>query len=243
MFRTLAWLRLALGIAFLAAAGPAHAALLVVEDGGSFASIQAALDAAQPGDTIQVREAGGPWREKLVFPRSGTATGGFISLEAYPGERPVLDGTDVAGANMILIEDRSYIRVAGFELRNNLGVNDGSAVRIIGADEVSCGDLIVNPGEECDDGNTVDGDGCDSNCTFSGCGNGILTGAEQCDDGNLDDTDCCRANCLLAADGASCDDGRGCTQIDHCTADTCSPIPSATAPTDLPRFFWWRPAA
>jgi cysteine-rich repeat protein len=30
-----------------------------------------------------------------------------------------------------------------------------------------CGNSIVDPGEECDDGNTVDGDGCDGDCTFS----------------------------------------------------------------------------
>jgi len=27
-----------------------------------------------------------------------------------------------------------------------------------------CGDGILDPGEECDDGNNVNGDGCDENC-------------------------------------------------------------------------------
>jgi len=31
---------------------------------------------------------------------------------------------------------------------------------------VTCGDKIVSPGEECDDGNTVDGDGCSAICKF-----------------------------------------------------------------------------
>jgi cysteine-rich repeat protein len=31
----------------------------------------------------------------------------------------------------------------------------------------SCGDGIVEPGEECDDGNAVNGDGCDNTCKFS----------------------------------------------------------------------------
>ncbi len=30
-----------------------------------------------------------------------------------------------------------------------------------------CGDGILNPGEECDDGNTVEGDGCSAVCTFT----------------------------------------------------------------------------
>lgn len=42
--------------------------------------------------------------------------------------------------------------------------------------------------EECDDGNTVDGDGCSSTClTESGaerCGDGVTSGDEECDDGD-----------------------------------------------------------
>ena len=38
-----------------------------------------------------------------------------------------------------------------------------------------CGDGILDPGEECDDGNTNDGDGCSSDCQSSEvCGNGVL---------------------------------------------------------------------
>src|SRR5262249_7531807 len=40
-----------------------------------------------------------------------------------------------------------------------------------------CGDGVAcgNGSEACDDGNRVDGDGCDSNCTLTACGNGIIT--------------------------------------------------------------------
>jgi cysteine-rich repeat protein len=125
--------RLAL-IVLLSCCSSAHAATLIVaESGGDYTAIQAALDAADAGDTVQVREKATPWLEKLVFPRSGNATGGFITLEAFPGESPVLDGTGVPGANMILIESRSWIRVRGLEIRNDLGVHDGSGIRILGA--------------------------------------------------------------------------------------------------------------
>src|SRR5262245_23182573 len=30
-----------------------------------------------------------------------------------------------------------------------------------------CGDTNITPNEDCDDGNVIDGDGCDSDCTFS----------------------------------------------------------------------------
>src|SRR5207244_323904 len=48
----------------------------------------------------------------------------------------------------------------------------------------ACGDGFVDPNEACDDGNSVDGDGCTRDCTSTGvCGNGIRDEGEQCDDG------------------------------------------------------------
>ncbi|HEY0301049.1 MAG TPA: right-handed parallel beta-helix repeat-containing protein, partial [Rhizomicrobium sp.] len=96
-----------------------------------FSTIQAALNAAMAGDTVQVRS--GVYGEKLSFPRSGNAGSGYITLTAFPGDAPVVDGTGVPGENLVLIEDRSYLKLIGFELRNNLGVSDGSGVRILGA--------------------------------------------------------------------------------------------------------------
>ena len=48
----------------------------------------------------------------------------------------------------------------------------------------ACGDGTVDPGEQCDDGNLVNGDGCDANCQSeepAECGNGVLEGGEECD--------------------------------------------------------------
>ncbi|SFE93455.1 Myxococcus cysteine-rich repeat-containing protein, partial [Nannocystis exedens] len=58
------------------------------------------------------------------------------------------------------------------------------------------------PGEQCDDGNGQDGDGCTANCTLEGqplCGDGIVQpqNGEQCDDGNAVDGDGCAVTCLL----------------------------------------------
>jgi cysteine-rich repeat protein len=44
----------------------------------------------------------------------------------------------------------------------------------LGNDSV-CRDGIVEEPEECDDGNGVDGDTCDTNCTVPQCGNGIIS--------------------------------------------------------------------
>ena len=54
------------------------------------------------------------------------------------------------------------------------------------------------PIEACDDGNDVEGDGCDTNCTESACGNFIVAGDEECDDGNLDNGDGCESDCTLS---------------------------------------------
>ena len=78
----------------------------------------------------------------------------------------------------------------------------------------SCGNGAREADEECDDGNLVNGDGCDANCTTTACGNGVVTAGEQCDDGNLVGGDGCDANCTVTgcgngvASGAEeCDDG------------------------------------
>ena len=54
---------------------------------------------------------------------------------------------------------------------------------------------IPDAGEQCDDGNLVNGDSCESDCTLPRCGNGILDAGEQCDDGNLVAGDGCSASC------------------------------------------------
>jgi cysteine-rich repeat protein len=69
--------------------------------------------------------------------------------------------------------------------------------------EPACGDGLLDPGEECDDGNTLLGDGCADDCTFEvvvgACGNRLLDGLEGCDDGNADNDDGCSATCTLEA--------------------------------------------
>jgi cysteine-rich repeat protein len=92
----------------------------------------------------------------------------------------------------------------------------------IGVDELTCGDLIVHPGEECDDGNPISGDGCDLNCTLTRCGNGIVTTGEQCDDTNVTAGDCCSPTCQFELPGAPCDDRNACSRLDQCTLGTCA---------------------
>ena len=94
-----------------------------------------------------------------------------------------------------------------------------------------CGDGILDPGEECDDGDREPGDGCRADCTIESCGDGIEDPGEECDDGNPFPGDGCRADCTEEAcgdgiedPGEDCDDGNtdpgdGCSA--GCTVEEC----------------------
>ena len=98
-----------------------------------------------------------------------------------------------------------------------------------------CGDGVLDTGEQCDDGNRSDGDGCSSVCGSEPavCGDGVLHFSEECDDGNDFDNDECLSDCRIAhcGDGVirddiqagfpgyeECDDGNG-NNFDACRND------------------------
>ena len=69
------------------------------------------------------------------------------------------------------------------------------------AAEGVCGDGLVDPGEECDDGNDIANDNCALACKLPACGDGILSPGEACEDGNLLENDSCTHLCTLPACG------------------------------------------
>lgn len=94
----------------------------------------------------------------------------------------------------------------------------------------SCGDGIIQAPEECDDGNTEEGDACLNSCKLARCGDGVLwKGREACDDGNKDNSDACLQDCTPARCGdgfvqigqEGCDDGNN-VETDACLSD-CTP--------------------
>jgi cysteine-rich repeat protein len=55
-----------------------------------------------------------------------------------------------------------------------------------------CGNGRLDPGEACDDGNQVSGDGCRADCLKKEvCGDGVVDQGEQCDDANSNPADGC----------------------------------------------------
>ena len=66
-------------------------------------------------------------------------------------------------------------------------------------------------GEACDDGNTVSGDGCDSECVVEYCGDSIANNnGEVCDDANTDEEDGCLSTCAPPRCG---DEVSGCSSV------------------------------
>ncbi len=81
----------------------------------------------------------------------------------------------------------------------------------IDAQLFECGNNFLEPGEQCDDGNRINGDGCSIDCRFeSVCGDGVQGTPEECDGtdglptcvqlGDLDGTTTCDASCNIIAD-------------------------------------------
>jgi cysteine-rich repeat protein len=64
-----------------------------------------------------------------------------------------------------------------------------------------CGNGVLEPGEVCDDGNTVDTDACTNTCerspTMPYCGDGRVDAPEECDDGENFSGDGCSASCRV----------------------------------------------
>jgi cysteine-rich repeat protein len=94
---------------------------------------------------------------------------------------------------------------------------------------IECGNAIQDPGEQCDDGNVLNGDCCNSECQFepasSLCSDGVYcNGAETCDS----------AGVCLAGMPVDCSDGIACT-VDACdeTSDVCIHDPDSTSCDDL----------
>jgi Right handed beta helix region/Protein of unknown function (DUF1565) len=82
-------------------------------------TIQHAADTARAGSTVYVR--GGVYEELVSLNASGNASDGFITFRSFPGETAVLDAAHLTPSGRIgvlTIQNQSYVRIEGFEIRN-----------------------------------------------------------------------------------------------------------------------------
>ncbi|MDP6561859.1 MAG: myxococcus cysteine-rich repeat containing protein, partial [Candidatus Peribacteraceae bacterium] len=111
--------------------------------------------------------------------------GEFFISEGELAVNPQYDSLDTLET---FKEDRRYYVMNNTDLFYKCG--EGLSLREY------CGDNIKQENEECDDGNTSDGDGCSQECTIEAvCGNGELEGEEECDDSNTANRDGCDNEC------------------------------------------------
>ena len=83
-------------------------------------TIQKAADTITAGETVLVR--GGVYEEFVTITSSGSESEGYLIFQAYPGERPIIDGSRLkiksGQSALVQINSANYIVFDGFEVRN-----------------------------------------------------------------------------------------------------------------------------
>ncbi|MFH2007863.1 MAG: DUF4215 domain-containing protein [bacterium] len=115
------------------------------------------------------------------------------------------DGADLNG--------NTCTSIPGGYTSGTLACTAGCAFDTTGCQLASCGNGVVDAGEQCDDGNSSNNDACMNNCQNARCGDGYVhQGVEECDDGNSSNLDACLNSC----DSATCGDGYVWTLHESC---------------------------
>jgi len=139
------------------------------------------------------------------------------AVNAADASSDVLDPADVEGAPgedspVDAVSDRHRIPKDGF----SVGVettDDGGVESEAAAPAATCGNGILEPGEECDDGNKLDADGCSSFCTNTKVCDDCL--AQNCDPDFLP---ACSSSAAQSAAGGNAEQGpaKGAPRLDLC---------------------------
>jgi cysteine-rich repeat protein len=98
----------------------------------------------------------------------------------------------VGQQNSIAADSNNYVHISYYDYTNR-------DLKYVTNAPIFCGNGTIEPDEQCDDGNTISGDGCSAICITEFCGDGILQAVlgEQCDEGNTVSGDGCSATCQL----------------------------------------------
>lgn len=150
--------------------------------------------------------------DKAKLTRTFTGNVEYFKLQ-YGMDKNTLDlslTTTVPNAN-ILISNPSvarYAQVTPIDKEWNITWEASEILTIAALRDPICGNRVIETGEECDDGNTNNSDGCSSVCKIETaiCGNRRIELWEECDDGNVTPSDGCSEICKI--ESAICGNGQ-----------------------------------
>lgn len=108
--------------------------------------------------------------------------------------------------------DNKINNAAGEECDAGAGMNGDDRDCTAACHLNTCGDGLhnlfgPNNAEDCDDGNSVQTDGCSNECTMPTCGNGVIEMGEACDDSNTTNGDGCSGPGSPGCQFETCGDG------------------------------------
>ncbi len=207
-----------------------------IPEGSTIVSATATIYVANPAvSTVRLHRVLAPWNEATVTWNSFAGAYDATTLGSFQ--------TGIYGNRVVDIAPLVQAWASGEENHGLLLEEDAGARTGYGSSEntnrspiisvcweepegppLTCGDGVVDEGEECDDGNASNTDACLNVCKNAACGDSFVwAGVEECDDGNASNTDACLTTCELAMCGdgfvqagvEECDDAN-CDETDAC---------------------------
>ena len=117
--------------------GSASGGSWTVGSGGDFATIQAAVDAAQPNDDIRVLS--GTYTEMVTVNTSN------LKIWAAPGETAIVSGEDTRNYGIDLLAGADGAVIEGLEIKSTIYSGGGAGIALHGgADNVTVRDCYIH---------------------------------------------------------------------------------------------------
>ena len=180
-----------------------------ITDAATLESVCLGADQEQPDPKGKIRIA---CQAKVLNATFGCAQAGVSLTTAFP---PCGAATD---ADLMTCLD-ARMRCHACELANAVDglakdcdlADDGNDANNSCDEPTTCGDLLVDGRETCEDGNVTSGDGCSAACQVENgwsctglpatctpvCGDSLIVGTESCDDGGTVNGDGCSSTCQV----------------------------------------------
>lgn len=158
---------------------------------------------------------------RLRLVRAGNVFTGYYAVE---NEWVEISSTSLNVADLLITLDAHSLNSAFADQYTRISFDDfvvtSGSLSCPGGP--TCGNRITEVGEDCDDGNPLDGDCCSAACGYeilgASCGNSTATSCDEPD--SCDGAGTCRDN--LAPEATPCNDSSTCTVNDVCIGGICA---------------------